>query len=110
MQICIKPLRLQVTLPLHLTSVRADLPLLLGLVDWAIDVTASRSVQALLSPSVSRSQEVLKFKDRFMASNRNELTAFDASEGVLYVLFTTALCLSSRGPNLIAIDNLDQAL
>jgi predicted ATPase len=110
MQICIKPLRLQVTLPLHLTSVRANLPLLLGLVDWAIDVTASRSVQALLSPSVSRSQEVLKFKDRFMASNRNELTAFDASEGVLYVLFTAALCLSSRGPNLIAIDNLDQAL
>jgi hypothetical protein len=83
---------------------------LLGLVDWAIDVTASRSVQALLSPSVSRSQEVLKFKDRFMASNRNELTAFDASEGVLYVLFTAALCLSSRGPSLIAIDNLDQAL
>jgi hypothetical protein len=83
---------------------------LLGLVDWAVDVTASRSVQALLSPSVSRSQEVLKFKDRFMASNRNELTAFDASEGVLYVLFTAALCLSARGPGLFAIDNLDQAL
>lgn len=83
---------------------------LLGLVDWAADVTASRSVQALLSPSVSRSQEVLKFKDRFMASNRNELTAFDASEGVLYVLFAAALCLSARGPSLFAIDNLDQAL
>jgi predicted ATPase len=83
---------------------------LLGLVDWAVDVAASRSVQSLLSPSVSRSQEVLKFKDRFMASNRNELTAFDASEGVLYVLFTAALCLSARSPGLIAIDNLDQAL
>ncbi|MBV5262987.1 AAA family ATPase [Pinisolibacter aquiterrae] len=83
---------------------------LLGLVDWAVDVSASRSVQALLSPSVSRSQEVLKFEDRFMASNRNELTAFDASEGVLYVLFTAALCLSGRGPRLFAIDNLDQAL
>jgi predicted ATPase len=83
---------------------------LLSLVDWAVDVTSSRSVQALLSPSVSRSQEVLKFKDRFMASSRNQLTAFDASEGVLYVLFTAALCLSARGPGLFAIDNLDQAL
>jgi predicted ATPase len=83
---------------------------LLGLVDWAVDVTASRSVQSLLSSSVSRGQEVLKFKDRFMASTRNELTAFDASEGVLYVLFTAALCLSPRGPSLFAIDNLDQAL
>lgn len=83
---------------------------LLGLADWALDVTASRSVQTLLSSSVPRSQEVLKFKDRFMASTRNELTAFDASEGVLYVLFTAALCLSKRGPGLFAIDNIDQAL
>jgi len=83
---------------------------ILGLVDWAIDVSSSRSVQALLSPSVARSQEVLKFTDRFMASSRNELTAFDASEGVLYVLFTAALCLSPRSPALVAIDNLDQAL
>jgi predicted ATPase len=83
---------------------------LLGLVDWAADVGTSRSVQALLSPSVARSQEVLKFTDRFMANSRNELTAFDASEGVLYVLFTAALCLSPRSPAVIAIDNLDQAL
>ena len=83
---------------------------LLSLVDWAADVGTSRSVQALLSPSVARSQEVLKFTDRFMASSRNELTAFDASEGVLYVLFTAALCLSTRSPAVVAIDNLDQAL
>ncbi len=89
------------------SDVMADL---LGLVDWAVDVAASRSVHALLSPSVSRTQEVLKFTDRFMATHRNELTAFDASEGVLYVLFTAALCLSPRGPGMVAIDNLDQAL
>lgn len=83
---------------------------ILDLVDWAADVSTSRSVQTLLSPSVSRSQEVLKFKDRFMSSNRNELTASDASEGVLYVLFSAALCLSTRSPSIFAIDNLDQAL
>lgn len=83
---------------------------LLSLVDWAADVGTSRSVQTLLSPSVARSQEVMKFTDRFMASSRNDLTAFDASEGVLYVLFTAALCLSARSPAVVAIDNLDQAL
>lgn len=83
---------------------------ILSLADWALDVSTSRSVQTLLSSSVARGQEVLKFKDRFMASTRNELTAFDASEGVLYVLFAAALCLSPRGPGLFAIDNLDQAL
>ena len=83
---------------------------ILSLADWALDVSTSRSVQTLLSSSVARGQEVLKFKDRFMASTRNELTAFDASEGVLYVLFAATLCLSPRGPGLFAIDNLDQAL
>ncbi|KFJ12905.1 AAA domain protein [Delftia acidovorans] len=83
---------------------------LLDLVDWAADVGTSRSVQTLLSPSVARSQEVLKFTDRYMAPSRNELTAVDASEGVLYVLFTAALCLLPRSPAVIAIDNMDQAL
>lgn len=83
---------------------------ILGLIDWAADVNTSHSVQSLLSPSVARRQEVLKFTDRYMAASRNELTAYDASEGVLYVLFTAALCLSARSPQLMAIDNLDQAL
>lgn len=83
---------------------------ILGMVDWASDVTTPRSVQSLLSPSVSRTQEVLKFTDRYMAPSRNELTAYDASEGVLYVLFSAALCLSPRSPAVMAIDNLDQAL
>lgn len=83
---------------------------ILALVDWATDVSTSRDVKALLSPSAARGQEVLKFTDRYMDFKRNELTAFDASEGVLYVLFTATLCLSPRSPGLMAIDNLDQAL
>jgi hypothetical protein len=30
--------------------------------------------------------------DRFMQQSRNELTAYDASEGALYVIFTALLC------------------
>lgn len=45
-----------------------------------------------------------------MEASRNTLTAYDASEGALYVLFTALLCLSAWSPDLFAIDNLDQAL
>jgi len=45
-----------------------------------------------------------------MEVSRNELTAYDASEGALYVLFAAVLCLSGFSPRLFAIDNLDQAL
>jgi predicted ATPase len=45
-----------------------------------------------------------------MARSRNELTAYDASEGALYIIFCAVLCLSPQAPTLLAIDNLDQAL
>lgn len=81
-----------------------------SLIDWIIDVDASETASGLLSPSVARSKKVLRFTDRFMAPTRNTLTAHDASEGALYVLFAAVLCLSPRSPSLIAIDNLDSAL
>ena len=45
-----------------------------------------------------------------MASGRNELTAYDASEGALYVLFLALLAAHPRTPEVLAIDNVDQAL
>jgi energy-coupling factor transporter ATP-binding protein EcfA2 len=90
-----------------------DLDLLdrvLELVDWVADIDTTDSAGALLSPSVPRSKHVLRFTDRFMKKSRNTLTAYDASEGALYVLFCAILCLSHNAPKLLAIDNLDQAL
>lgn len=82
----------------------------LELVDWISDVSATDSASTLLSPTVPRAKHVLKFTDRFMASSRNTLTAYDASEGALYVLFAAVLCLSPSSPSVFAIDNLDSAL
>ena len=82
----------------------------LELIDWVRDVGATESAGTLLSPSVPRAKRVLKFTDRFMASSRNALTAYDASEGALYVLFAAVLCLSPQSPSVFAIDNLDSAL
>jgi len=80
------------------------------LIDWVVDIETTNTAGSLLSPSVARTQEVLKFTDRFMKKSRNTLTAYDASEGALYVLFSAILCLSPSAPKLFAIDNLDQAL
>jgi len=83
---------------------------ILELIDWASDIATTESAGTILSPSVPRSKLVLTFVDRFMAANRNKLTAYDASEGALYVLFAGILCLSRNAPKLFAVDNLDQAL
>jgi predicted ATPase len=45
-----------------------------------------------------------------MKKGRNTLSAYDASEGALYVLLCAILCLSPASPKIFAIDNLDQAL
>lgn len=82
----------------------------LDLIDWVTDVGATETAGALLSPAVPRAKQVLKFTDRFMAPSRNTLTAYDASEGALYVLFAAVLALSPSSPPLFAIDNLDSAL
>lgn len=82
----------------------------LDLVDWVSEVGATNSAGPLMSPSVPRVKQVLRFTDRFMAKSRNTLTAHDASEGALYVLFTAILCLSASAPGLLAIDNIDSAL
>jgi predicted ATPase len=82
----------------------------LELLDWVTDVDVTDAAGPLLSPSVPRSKYLLRFTDRFMIQKRNTLTAYDASEGALYVLFSAILCLSPAAPRLIAVDNLDQAL
>jgi energy-coupling factor transporter ATP-binding protein EcfA2 len=82
----------------------------LDLIDWVSDVSATDFAGTLLSPAIPRAKNVLKFTDRFMAASRNTLTAYDASEGALYVLFAAILCISPSSPSVFAIDNLDSAL
>jgi hypothetical protein len=82
----------------------------LELVDWVKNVDTTTTAGSLLSPSVARTKNVLRFTDRFMKEGRNTLTAYDASEGALYILFSAILCLSSQAPKMFSIDNIDQAL
>jgi energy-coupling factor transporter ATP-binding protein EcfA2 len=82
----------------------------LEMIDWVTEVQSTSHGAGLLSPKVPRTKLMLKFTDRFMNKSRNELTAYDASEGALYVIFCAVLCLLPQAPKLFAIDNLDQAL
>ncbi len=81
-----------------------------SLIDWVADINITSQAGSLLSAKVPRAKHLIKFTDRYMKSSRNELTAYDASEGALYVLFTAVLCLLPQSPKVFAIDNLDQAL
>ncbi|NER00903.1 MAG: ATP-binding protein, partial [Cyanothece sp. SIO2G6] len=83
---------------------------LLELIDWVADIETTDYGSKLLSPKVPRNRLILKFSDRFMRQRRNDLTAYDASEGALYVLFAAVLCLTDKAPSTFAIDTLDQAL
>ncbi len=96
----------------HFKNAEDDGPFeeLLGLIDWVSDVQTTSQALNLLSPKVPRSKLMLKFTDRFMNANRNELTAYDASEGALYIIFCAILCLHPASPRFFAVDNLDQAL
>ena len=87
-----------------------DVDDLWDLIDWAEAVTAVPAEEAPISPAVNVGRTVLRFRDRFMASKRNTLTAYDASEGALYVLFLLAVASHPRAPRMFAVDNFDHAL
>jgi hypothetical protein len=80
------------------------------LLDWADAVSVVPAQQTSLSPAVSAGSYVVRFRDRYMKEKRNYLSAYDASEGALYVLFLLALSTHPTAPRTFAVDNFDHAL
>lgn len=83
---------------------------LLSMFDWVRSVKTDVNISSILSNSVARPKRVITFIDKYMKVNSNKLTAYDASEGVLFALFLMVLCLSDSGPKVFSVDNIDQAL
>ena len=83
---------------------------LLELIDWVKAFSVTVSAEAIMSSSVPRARFVLSFQDRYMREGKNTLSAHDASEGALYVLFCAVLALLPSSPRCLSVDNLDQAL
>lgn len=83
---------------------------LTGLIEWMEDIDTATSANAILSPSVPRQQRIIQFYDRYMKKGRNSLTAYDAGEGALYILFYGILAAHPEAAPILAVDNMDQAL
>ncbi|RKZ55868.1 MAG: chromosome segregation protein SMC [Candidatus Parabeggiatoa sp. nov. 3] len=83
---------------------------ILSLIDWINALDTTSNVNTLLSSAIARPKNVIRFTDRFMKGRTHHLTAYDASEGALYILFCAVLALSPNSPYCLAIDNLDQTL
>lgn len=83
---------------------------LFRLIPWAKRITSSAADEVPRSASVPTTARVLRFTDHYMKEGRNSFTAYDASEGALYVLFTAVAALHERMPRLLAIDNADHGL
>ena len=82
----------------------------LELIDWASGIGSIYAESVPVSKSIPKQSRILHFRDRFMASGRNRLSSYDASEGALYVLFMTVLVHHPQAPSVLAVDNFDHAL
>lgn len=78
-------------------------------IDWAESIRISSPSKERINSAVPVSRRVLEFKDRFL-QNTTRFTAYDASEGALYVLFLYCLTLHPKAPSIFSVDNFDQAM
>lgn len=65
---------------------------------------------ALVSSQIKTGLETIYFRDKFLHKARNRITAYDASEGVLFLLFMVVLLAHPESPKIFALDNVDSAL
>lgn len=87
-----------------------ELDELFELLDWVDEIAVVPPSREIVSPSVPTTRNIIRFTDRWMADSNNQLSAHDASEGALYVLFALVLALHPKSSRLFAIDNFDQAM
>ena len=83
---------------------------LFEILDWVEEIKVGKPSKEIISPNVPTMHQIIKFKDRYMGEKKDILTAYDASEGALYVLFLLSLAMHEKAPKVFSIDNFDQAL
>lgn len=86
-----------------------ELPNLPG---WTDSIEVGEPDPEILPDSVmlSAGETILYLRDRFMRTDRNYLSPFDASEGTLYLSFVAALMGHAHTPSIFALDNVDGTL
>lgn len=93
-----------------------DLEEVFDLLDWVEGFDITSLSRELLSPDVPLLRSVVRFTDYWMNAPtghdkaRNQLSGYDANEGVLYVLFMLVLALHPRMPRFFAVENAGSSL
>jgi predicted ATPase len=77
---------------------------------WADQVRVEGFNPDIVPSQVRSEGHLLYIRDKFMHSRRNMLSAFDASEGTLYLIFVATLLAHQMTPNVFALDNVDGTL
>lgn len=77
---------------------------------WAKSIEIDNFDSNIVPGHVMSEGRSLYIKDRFMRGGRNMLSAFDASEGTLYLIFVAALLGHPDTPTSFALDNVDGTL
>lgn len=77
---------------------------------WANQIRINEFLKEVVPSHVNTSGRLLYIRDRYMKGGRNLLSAFDASEGTLYLIFVAVLLAHDETPNVFALDNVDGTL
>lgn len=77
---------------------------------WADSVSIRPFDPNLVPSNVKSEGQLLYVRDKFMITNRNYLSAYDASEGTLYLIFVATLLAHLQAPTVFALDNVDGTL
>jgi len=81
----------------------------LELIEWASEIKIAAPKKSNINSSVPTTRQLIEFQDRFMSAGL-PFTAYDASEGGLYVLFLLCLALHNNTPRIFAVDSFDHAM
>ena len=81
-----------------------------ALIEWSADVDVAAPTKQLLAAGVPALRKIVRFRDRYMPADDNYVSAYDASEGALYVLFALVLTSHAHAPKFAAVEHLDHAL
>lgn len=81
------------------------------LVDWIDDFLIDQKDELKFEGyKIGRSKSRLFFKDKYMMRQNNIFSAENANEGILHIMFYTALFVSNLTPKFFAIDNIENGL
>ncbi|ELX11843.1 hypothetical protein Jab_1c04310 [Janthinobacterium sp. HH01] len=94
----------------ELHKVYMDILALVWMPGWTGSVSVKPLNPNIVSSQVKASDSALYFMDKHMHSSRNQLSAYDSSEGTLYLLFMVVLLMHPEAPRVLAVDNIDSAL